>query len=147
MKKEKKKKSFFSFFSFFLLVRRPITTATSRGKKLSNNNNRSGTAPRAGRARHPRRPGHLVDPRQRAKAKKSSDPALSLPRPRRRGADGGEEFLHYLAPEAIDVALLRGTVADADGNVGFGREALLGGRLNQAIAAHNSWHRKEMRER
>ena len=46
-----------------------------------------------------------------------------------------------------NVALLRGSVADADGNVGFGREALLGDALNQAIAAHNSWHRKEMRQR
>jgi len=60
---------------------------------------------------------------------------------------GGVDYLHYRAPEAVDVALLRGSVADADGNVGFGREALLGDALNQAIAAHNSWHRKEMRQR
>ena len=42
------------------------------------------------------------------------------------------------APQAIGVALLRGTTADLDGNVSFEREALLVDQLNQAFAAHNS---------
>lgn len=50
----------------------------------------------------------------------------------------GEEYLHYTPPPRIDVALLRGTAADADGNVSLAREALLGDALNQAMAAHNS---------
>ena len=50
----------------------------------------------------------------------------------------GEEYLHYAPPPRIDVALLRGTAADADGNISLAREALLGDALNQAMAAHNS---------
>ena len=41
-------------------------------------------------------------------------------------------------PAKIDVALLRGTSADLDGNVSFEREALFCDQLNQAMAAHNS---------
>ena len=44
---------------------------------------------------------------------------------------GGEDALHYRPPPRVDVALLRGSVADPDGNIGFGREALLGDALNQ----------------
>lgn len=97
--------------------------------------------------------GTFVDPRQRAKATTTSsdDPSSSSSSsyPVRVVVEpnSGEELLHYLAPESIDVALLRGTVADADGNVGFSREALLGDSLNQAIAAHNSWHRKQGKKR
>ncbi|KAI3425234.1 hypothetical protein D9Q98_009002 [Chlorella vulgaris] len=51
---------------------------------------------------------------------------------------GGRELLWYQVPEAISVALLRGTTADADGNVCFSREALFVDQLNQAMAVHNS---------
>ena len=98
--------------------------------------------------------GTFVDPRERnvsprgkdAAADKDDDDGEDYP-VRVVELGGGAEFLQYRAPEAIDVALLRGTVADADGNVGFSREALLGDSLNQAIAAHNSWHRKERQRR
>lgn len=36
------------------------------------------------------------------------------------------------APERIEVALLRGTSADEDGNVSFEKEAIYGDQLNQA---------------
>ncbi|PSC74812.1 transferase [Micractinium conductrix] len=51
---------------------------------------------------------------------------------------GGKELLWYQPPAKIDVALLRGTSADLDGNVSFEREALFCDQLNQAMAAHNS---------
>ncbi|EIE20813.1 nagb/rpia/CoA transferase-like protein [Coccomyxa subellipsoidea C-169] len=51
---------------------------------------------------------------------------------------GGQEYLWYKAPAKIDVALLRGTNADLDGNITFERESLLTDALNQAMAAHNS---------
>lgn len=44
---------------------------------------------------------------------------------------GGEEYLWYKAPKKIDVALLRGTTADLDGNVSFEKESLLTDALNQ----------------
>ncbi|KAK2080545.1 hypothetical protein QBZ16_000398 [Prototheca wickerhamii] len=50
----------------------------------------------------------------------------------------GESLLYYRAPRSIDVALLRGTTADLDGNVSFEKEALYVDQLNQAMAAHNS---------
>lgn len=86
--------------------------------------------------------GTFVDPRERVESEKSNDDY-----PVRVVEVGGVDFLQYRAPERIDVALLRGTVADYDGNIGFSREALLGDSLNQAIAAHNSWHRKQQRRR
>ncbi len=46
---------------------------------------------------------------------------------------GGQEYLWYKAPAKIDVALLRGTTADLDGNIGFERESLLTDALNQVL--------------
>lgn len=98
--------------------------------------------------------GTFVDPRERRKGRaaraaagENNDDDDDSDYPVRVVELGGVDFLQYRAPEAIDVALLRGSVADADGNVGFSREALLGDSLNQAIAAHNSWHRKQRRIR
>lgn len=42
----------------------------------------------------------------------------------------GTEYLHYKAP-TIDVALLRGTTADIDGNVSFEKECFYADTLNQ----------------
>ena len=44
---------------------------------------------------------------------------------------GGEEYLWYKAPK-IDVALIRGSTADEEGNVTFEREAFVGDALNMA---------------
>jgi len=44
---------------------------------------------------------------------------------------GGEEYLWYKVPKKIDVAILRGTTADVDGNVTFEKEAMLADCLNQ----------------
>ncbi|WGI22513.1 malonate decarboxylase subunit alpha [Amylibacter sp. IMCC11727] len=49
----------------------------------------------------------------------------------------GEEWLFYKATK-IDVALLRGTSADASGNISVEREALTLDCLAQAMAAHNN---------
>lgn len=42
----------------------------------------------------------------------------------------GTEYLHYRAPK-IDVAILRGTTADMDGNVAFEKECFFADNLNQ----------------
>jgi propionate CoA-transferase len=49
----------------------------------------------------------------------------------------GREWLFYRAP-ACDVALLRGTTADEDGNVSMEHEANYGEGLSQAQAVHNA---------
>jgi propionate CoA-transferase len=48
-----------------------------------------------------------------------------------------EEFLFYKAFERLDVAFLRGTSADPDGNVSMEKEALTLEALEIAIAVHN----------
>jgi len=45
---------------------------------------------------------------------------------------GGKEYLWFRAPPAIHAALLRGTTADEDGNIGFEDEACYIDALNQA---------------
>ena len=45
---------------------------------------------------------------------------------------GGRELLWYKAPPKIDVALIRGTSADQDGNVSFEQEPFYADALNQA---------------
>lgn len=49
----------------------------------------------------------------------------------------GEEYLFYKAPRA-DVAFIRATYADEDGNLSMVREAYIGTELEVAVAAHNS---------
>jgi propionate CoA-transferase len=51
---------------------------------------------------------------------------------------GGEEYLFYKAFERLDVAFLRGTTADADGNITMEREALFLESLAVATAVHNA---------
>jgi hypothetical protein len=48
---------------------------------------------------------------------------------------GGREYLWFRAPPAIHAALLRGTTADEDGNIGFEDEACYIDALNQACHA------------
>jgi propionate CoA-transferase len=50
---------------------------------------------------------------------------------------GGEEFL-FFPSFPIDIALIRGTTADPDGNITAEREALIGENLALALAAKNS---------
>ncbi len=49
----------------------------------------------------------------------------------------GEEYLFYKAPRA-NVAFLRATYADEDGNLSMEREAYIGTELEVAVAAHNN---------
>ncbi len=49
---------------------------------------------------------------------------------------GGEEYLWYKVPRKVDVAIIRGTTADVDGNVTFEKEAMLADCLNQVGAQH-----------
>jgi propionate CoA-transferase len=51
---------------------------------------------------------------------------------------GGHEYLFYKAFERLDVAFLRGTTADPNGNVTMEREALFLGALAVATAVHNA---------
>lgn len=46
----------------------------------------------------------------------------------------GEEYLWYKAP-TINVALLRGTTADVDGNITFEKEAFFGDALNMVCTS------------
>ena len=50
---------------------------------------------------------------------------------------GGQEWLHYPRFD-VDVALLRATESDADGNIAMDDEAAIGDNLAIAAAAHNS---------
>ena len=47
---------------------------------------------------------------------------------------GSKEYLWYKAPR-IDVALIRGSTADVDGNVTFEREAFVGDALNMVSSS------------
>ena len=51
---------------------------------------------------------------------------------------GGEEYLFYKAFERLDVAFLRGTTADPNGNITMEREALFLESLAVATAVHNA---------
>ncbi|KAK9806022.1 hypothetical protein WJX73_006283 [Symbiochloris irregularis] len=51
---------------------------------------------------------------------------------------GGRELLWYPSPASVDVAILRGTTADLDGNISFEREPFYADQLYQAMAVHNS---------
>eukprot|EP00891_Asterochloris_glomerata_P002912 jgi/Astpho2/2912/fgenesh1_pg.00050_%23_154_t len=72
--------------------------------------------------------GTFVDPREQGGKVTSPDQADRV----QLVHVGGEELLWYRAPPRIDVALIRGTTADLDGNVSFEREALFLDSLNQA---------------
>ena len=48
---------------------------------------------------------------------------------------GGEQYLWYKAPKKIDVAILRATTADVDGNVTFEKEAMVLDCQNQVCHA------------
>ncbi|MEM6585108.1 MAG: CoA-transferase [Pseudomonadota bacterium] len=75
----------------------------------------------------------FVDPRLGGGAvnDRSTEPQLELIE------IGGEQKLFYKAPR-LDVALLRGTTADEDGNVTMEREALIIDNLAQAMAVKNA---------
>ena len=51
---------------------------------------------------------------------------------------GGQEYLFYKAFERLDVAFLRGTTADPNGNIAMEREALFLESLAVATAVHNA---------
>ena len=75
----------------------------------------------------------FVDPRQGGGAinAQSTEPQVELIDIR------GEEVLYYPSPK-LTVALLRGTTADASGNVTMEREALVIDNLAQAMAVKNA---------
>ena len=50
---------------------------------------------------------------------------------------GGEEYLYYKS-FPLDVALLRGTISDENGNISFDHEGIINEGLAVATAAHNS---------
>ena len=50
---------------------------------------------------------------------------------------GGEEYLLYKALKP-DVAFIRGTYADEDGNISIEQEGLIGAELEMAVAVHNN---------
>lgn len=55
----------------------------------------------------------------------------------------GKEYIHYRAPR-IDVAIIRGTTADEDGNVSFERECFFSDALNQvSSASKQAFHLKQ----
>ena len=75
--------------------------------------------------------GTFVDPRHGGGKRGPASVRARLPDAVSLITVGGREHLLFAAP-TVDVALLRGTTADAEGNVSLEGEALLGDVLNQA---------------
>src|ERR1700740_316236 len=78
--------------------------------------------------------GTFVDPRSRGGKinEKTTEDRVELM------TIGGEEYLFYKAFERLDVAFLRGTTADPNGNITMEREALFLESLAVATAVHNT---------